>query len=473
MKKSLFILIFILIYRCVLFAQEIETQKELLERANESIMLLSSDPQKAFKQAKEIEKEAQKISAKEAELRAINIQCGYYKTKNDFNNMLVTGNLLFHKAGTYKLPVYQSIANTVLFDAYMFNNLYDKAFQELQEGMKIIDKTPLKDSLSIMVKLNLFNGYTNYYAAQEDFKNQIKYSKLRGKLLEEMSDGELKSKWLFTHYANMGTSFKYINLDSAKHYVKVSLSEDRGYEGYDEVRFLNMSTLGDVAVREENYKEALSYFKEAEKLSGYKNHINIRGLYENFKQIYQKLEIEDSLRLYEFKIDSLDLAVSKNQNKTLYQLLDEKADNDYKKYIHIFGAILIAMGGVLLLVIRKNKNLIAQDKTSQQYLENVSKNPKGDDYSKLMELLKKNDPAFMFYFNETFPEFSPKLKDVNSKISVSEIEFCALLKLKLDTKDIAKYIFRAPQTIRNKKSIIRKRLYIPKDVDIYEWFDGL
>ena len=469
--KKFFILLFFFLGTALVFSQQTDAQKNLLKKANENFELLNANPEKAFLEAKKIEKEAQKINAKEAELRAINLQCAYYKSKNDFENMMKTAQSLFQKSESYKLIAYQVIAKNVLFEAYVFNGLYDKAFRELEQGKKLINKFNETDSLSIIVKADLFISYSNYYMLKANYKNQLKYIKLAGKEYEKLSEGKSKQRSLYIYYSNLASAYAGVpNSDSAKYYAKLSQLSDDGF-GSNNFRFMNLWILGEVATKEKNYKQALLYLKKAESLDGYKVHLNIEDLYDDIIEAYTKLNQQDSVKLYETKKDSLKLIISENQNKSLHTLLDEKDNNDYKKYIYIFGFVLVVMGGIVFLVIRKNRTLLKQEKASQQYLEKVSENPKGEDYSRLLKTLKENDPAFMVYFNEAFPEFSPKLKALNPEISSSEIEFCALLKLKMPTKDIARYKFIAPKTVLNKKYLIRDKLDIPKSVDIYQWFD--
>src|SRR5690606_19280983 len=105
----------------------------------------------------------------------------------------------------------------------------------------------------------------------------------------------------------------------------------------------------------------------------------------------------------------------------------------------ILGFFSVSVLVLSFFVIRKNRILLRQEKISQHYLEKIAENQNGKEYSKLLEMLKKNDPAFMAYFNEVFPDFFQKLVDINPKIIQTEIEFCALLKLKIHTKDIARY----------------------------------
>lgn len=77
----------------------------------------------------------------------------------------------------------------------------------------------------------------------------------------------------------------------------------------------------------------------------------------------------------------------------------------------------------------------------------------------------------MANFVEAFPDFSQKLLSINPKLVQSEIEFCALLKLKIHTKDISVYKNIEVKTVRNKKYLIRKKLNIPDGIDIYQWFE--
>jgi hypothetical protein len=92
------------------------------------------------------------------------------------------------------------------------------------------------------------------------------------------------------------------------------------------------------------------------------------------------------------------------------------------------------------------------------------------DYDDLIEMIRKDDPAFMFAFEKLYPDFSDKLLNIDSTLNKTEIEFCALLKLNLSTKKIAELKFIEIRTVQNKKYRIRKKLNRPPAVDIYNWF---
>lgn len=452
------------------YSQKIKEQT-LLERANETFELLTIDPKSSFQESKIIKADAIETDDKEAELRAINIQVEYYRLQNDFENMIESAKTLNQKALLYQYPIYQAIAKNELFTAYIFVDLADKALNELRQGLQIMNNTT-HDSLAIITRANLLVGYSNYYSHNNDHSNRLKYLKLSGKEIEQLSESDYKRKLLYTHYANIGMGYKNINVDSTRYYINLSLSKYK--DGYnDEVKSLCMSVLGEIALKEKNYKEALSYFQNAEKLGVNKNHLNLETLYDNIIDANINLGYMDLASLYQLKKDSLSLNIIKNQNKSLHRLLNEKKDEKNLPLFYFSTLIILSLFVVLFLIIRKNKIVLRQEKINQYYLETVSNNPSGKDYSNLIEILKKNDSTFLFYFEEIFPEFIFKLKKINPNLSPSEMEFCALLKLKLSTKEIATYKYLQPKTVRNRKYLIRKRLEIPKGIDIYEWIDEL
>ena len=462
----------ILLLGVVVFSQETAAQKELLKRAEENFELINTNPEKAFIEAKEIGEEAQILNVYEAELRAIHTQCVYYKTKNDFEKMMITAKSLSEKAASYKLVVYEAIAKRYLFESYLLSGLPDKAYEEIKRGMVLIRRLDDKDSLNIVTKGDLLITYSNYYALKNDYQNKLKYIKLSGEEYKKLPEGKYRQRLLYVHYSNLAGVYNDLNIpDSAKYYALLSQSEDKDHNRSD-VKFQNLFILGDLAVKEEDYTKSLSYFKEAEKLRGYQIPINIQFLYDNIILSYQKLELEDSVRLYESKRDSLKLSVSENQNKSLHNLLNEKESGN-KKYNYTLLAFCALAIVIIFFVIRKNRVMAKQEKTSQQYLRETSGIQKEQDYSRLLEMFKKNDLAFITYFNEVYPDFSQKLIGINPKITQTEIEFSTYLKLKIPTKDIVRYRNLAHRTVQNKKYIIRKRLNIPKEIDIYQWFDGL
>lgn len=467
--KYTFSVLFFFLGISFLIAQDSIQYNDLLNKAEENMRLVTSDLEGGFEKAKSIEKEAQSIKAKEPELLALVGQCIYYKAKIDFENLRRVANNLFTKAKLYEMSDYQAIGKYYLFEAYLFNGLPDKAFIQLEEGMKYVQQASQEGKATVRMKNNYYIAYSNYYLENKDFENQLKYIKLSGDLVGEMPEGERKHELMYLYYSNLAQVYNEMNqVDSAKFYSLLSNSIDKGYNK-GQVQFMNLMILGEASMKSEDYAEAISYFEKAEEIDASFNHINVLKLYDNMIEAYQKLNLTDSAQSYQYKKDLLNLNISENQNKFLRNLLDSENAKTNEIYLYLLLVIVVALGVFIYIGIRKKKILLAQEKVSEQYLENNQKIAK--DHHRLIDLVKENNLAFMKYFEEVYPDFIPKLQEINPKISHSDAEFCALLKLRMPTKEIAQCKFIAPKTVQNKRHLIRKKLNIPKDMDTYQWFE--
>ena len=462
------IIAFLLIFSAgILFSQSFTMPKNLLKKAEENHKLLSTDLLMAFKNAELIEKQARNSDAQDAELAAINTQCVYYLRKNEFENLKNKATLLYEKAEQYHNLTYQTIAKIKLFEFYRFNQLYNRAFSELESGREIINKTNGLDSLIINTKANLYNAYSNYYSAKNDDDNQLKYIRLSMNEHQRNPNQQYRKELEFLDFSNLATVYYKINADSAKYYAELSMSKDVGYNRKD-VRFNNYMMLGLVDFDKKKYPSALQYFLNAERESSSKSNVDVLELYDKITETYGELHDAANKKKYEAKRDSVKLTVTEVQNKNLHSLLNDKPEEEEtENHLWLPVALGIVVVGILILILRKKK----RSSHVVELTENLQYS--AQDYSTLVEMLKKNDPAFMCYFGKVFPDFNATLLKMNPKLIASDLEFCALLKLKLSTKDIAKYQCIEPQSVRNKKTSIRKKLNIPKECDIYQFVDDL
>lgn len=103
--------------------------------------------------------------------------------------------------------------------------------------------------------------------------------------------------------------------------------------------------------------------------------------------------------------------------------------------------------------------------------EELKSHVKAKMLKEVTELVKKNDSSFLMKFKELYPEFINTLLKINPDLENSELAFCAMLKLHFSSKEIADYTFVQHRSVQQKKYRIRKRLNIPGDEDIYDFFD--
>jgi hypothetical protein len=94
---------------------------------------------------------------------------------------------------------------------------------------------------------------------------------------------------------------------------------------------------------------------------------------------------------------------------------------------------------------------------------------KMEELKEIVQLAINNNPAFLTKFNEFDPAFSKTLLSMAPNLVASEIEFCALLRLNFETKEIARYTKSSVRAAEGKKYRVRKKLNIPSDQDINIW----
>ncbi|MBP2615212.1 helix-turn-helix transcriptional regulator [Chryseobacterium jejuense] len=147
--------------------------------------------------------------------------------------------------------------------------------------------------------------------------------------------------------------------------------------------------------------------------------------------------------------------MSSKQNKTNYR---EKN----KIYYIAIGGVAAAVSLMYYLLFSSN------DRNTEKADLLIDKN-KHKIFDEIIQLAKNNSPEFWAHFQEQYPDFRKKILVLNANLKVSELIFCAYIFLGFTTKDIAKYTFKAVQTIKNNKSNLRKRLNIPVQHDTTLW----
>lgn len=441
------------------FAQENVRQKQLIKEAQFNHQNFYENPKKAFETAVLIVKEAEKINSPIAELTALMTHCKYFRNNSDFENMMIFANLLEQKARLYNQPTYEASAKVYQSEIYYQNSQPEKWNEALNAALKLLEKSPPSDSLTWITKSNVYACFSNYH---QDFESRLKYIKKSIGVKDEALGENAIQDELYLRYSNLAVVYYKHKIDSAKYYALWSLAQSNPNLDSE---FNNYLVLTKASLIEKNYQQVLAYAEKAEKIKGYKDWYSIQLLYDNIIATYDSLDDEKNILKYKSKSDSLSILISQNRNKYLLRALNE---NDKQK-LSKTSIILISLGGILLIILfylifkkRKKKNL-----NSIETKENVEVY----DYSKLIEFLKNKDKSFMIHFDEAYPDFSKKLLELNPKMVQSEIEFCALLKLKIPTKDIAAYTNIEAKTVRNKKYRIRRKLEIPEGVDIYQWFN--
>lgn len=476
MKYILLTLVFVLFSAVSLFPFSKFDSSPIWEKAKANYELMRTEPEMAFEQTNTILKEARRENNHQAELLGLATICHYYTKKNDFKNLIISSENLFRAADLHQSLIYQSLAKEFMFKAYIFNDLPQKAFRQLEEGLAILKKADSNDSLVIETRANLYVSMSNYYALKKDVDNQLKYIKLSVSEHEKFKSAVYKRKMQFVDYSNLAVAYYRINLDSSDYYARKSMALENEFE-LNDVKFANYIILGNIYQQRGEYPQALDVFRKAEMGEAYKNHFNREILFQSMIDIYNAIQDSGKVAEYQAKLNLLKLTISESKNESLHKIIEDwGSEQPGKSYVVLYVLLFVLVAALVFffaLYFKNRKQLKEVEILSEIQAEERTPELMEGSLALLIDMVKTNDPAFMSSFHLLFPEFSKKLQNICPKIVQTEIEFCALLKLKIPTKDIAKYRNIEHRTVQNKKYIIRRKLNIPSDTDIYCWFDEL
>ncbi len=156
---------------------------------------------------------------------------------------------------------------------------------------------------------------------------------------------------------------------------------------------------------------------------------------------------------------------------TYRMLLIDSEDNS--QVLVVMSSIIMLLLIIFLFLVIKNKSGFLNNSASETASDLLSKGSHEENdivsVSELIKMALENNQLFYFEFIKVFPAFSSKLLSINAAVKSSDLELCAMIKLNLDTKQIAQAKQVSVKSIESKKYRIRKKLLIPSDIDMYIW----
>ncbi len=442
--------------------------KSFEERVEENKELFKTHPEVALIELEDLIRDAQLFENKSMELELIQSKYLYYQfLKSDFEQMMESANLLLEKAKLYNDIYFEAKAYFYLSEVYLINNLTEKSKTELQKALDVLDKGDENDYRIIWQKADTYTAFANIYNTKNEYFNALNSLKNSLKEHRKLSDSEMKRKALLMDYANIGGAYTYIeNLDSAEYFANQSLSITEEKEKSHNFTFINYITLGNIYLLRNNLDKALYFYKKAEAIKKGKYHLNVEELYEKIAEVYEKKGDKNLANEYKILLSELKLEVSRNQNKALVKYVEKSEEqpiesNNKPDRTKLWLMIIIFLIGVLIYLLFRIK--------AKKYSPEQSVSLEPHTYLNLIELLRKNDQAYLLAFEQIFPEFIPKLKKRYPDLSDSEIELLSMIRLNLSINQVAEYKDIQPKTIRNRRHVIRKKLNLSKTEDIYRW----
>ncbi|KFF74787.1 hypothetical protein HX13_12280 [Chryseobacterium sp. P1-3] len=151
---------------------------------------------------------------------------------------------------------------------------------------------------------------------------------------------------------------------------------------------------------------------------------------------------------------------------------DEESSGLEKK-LYLYGSIITLLSAAIFILLYRRNRALRRRKNIFKSEALSLKSKINDSFDELVSLAKKNDSTFLTRFQEIYPDFCPKLLDINPKLGASELAFCAMIKLNFTSKEIAEYTFIQHKSVQQKKHRLRKKLNVPSDQELFIFFDTL
>lgn len=239
---------------------------------------------------------------------------------------------------------------------------------------------------------------------------------------------------------------------------------------------------------------ALYHFDQAElyiRISN--NSIVLADLYSRIADVYQRkdddenrllyfnhsVSVKDSLqRIQRADISKIDAdAIIPEFDQEIVDSYNVKNTSNFGIQYYLFVILILLALSFMILWLKKRKTdhyekvSVAKEIEPDQNSNILYKNN-----SKIVELTDQalsGDKAFFINFMKEFPDFRDKLMDVNPNIKVSDIEFCAMLKLNLQVKQIAEIKKMSVPAVTAKKRRIRQKLNLDTKENMHLWLNHL
>ncbi|WP_160139650.1 tetratricopeptide repeat protein [Chryseobacterium sp. c4a] len=389
---------------------------------------------------------------------------------------------------------------------------YEKALLFFNKAEK-----DLKNSENAFHKAAFYDDYSQYYSHLKLYDKAIECNTKAFFYLKEAKYSELKKKLFSRLYINKGIYFTfkgwygtalksflkgndlensaYSNCMVAQYYLFRHQPDSAGmYIAKSEEKMFSQKTsdaeslwvyytMGYYYNEINNNDEAEKALKKALEINiktrrTYSSHIN--NVYKSLAELYKKKDDGGKayyyLKKYMEEEGRLDVARLNTMNKATEQFISEmKPESDWHRSDLPLAIALsitaLTISGIYVKKVIRSQRL--KKKALKDETEELKNHVKIKMLKEVTELAKKNDSSFLMKFKELYPDFINTLLKINPDLESSELTFCAMLKLHFSSKEIADYTFVQHKSVQQKKYRIRKRLNIPGEEDIYDFFDKI
>ncbi|GEN72977.1 tetratricopeptide repeat protein [Chryseobacterium lathyri] len=403
---------------------------------------------------------------------------GSYSYAKDYKKGLEYLKLARNEKYADNNPEFQILIKRYLGFNYYNMGLYQEAITSFKDVVALSDEIPIDTSRYFKSAAYIEMGIV--YKDQNKLDSSRLYLKKGLTILRNNRKVTYESKVNILIYSLVLIEIDvYENkIDSAE--IKLKSLEGNAKKIPGNYNFQLYKVKGLIHEHKKEYDSAISNYQKAIPLAqNLKNITQVQWLYNAASNVYKKTGDKDSAEKYFQKYtsikDSLANAKQPAIENTVKELVTQKENEIKTKSKLLIYIIWIGAFGILIFILlvikrmrKKNKILRVKEQETQALNQQLNLA-----FEEVVRLAKNNDPEFLTRFQEVYPNFFPKLLQIEPQLQNSELKFCALLFLNFSSKDIATYTFVQPQSIQTRKNRLRKKLNISSEEDIYIWMKNM
>jgi len=375
---------------------------------------------------------------------------------------------------------YDMICKLLVCEGLIYSKLgYErKAKQSFDESINILTNSNIKDDKHFVMSV---------------IYGSIGLGSTGNKKIIYLTKGYNESNKIAKNYPSRNLSIASFNVNMALYFVndnnveesEKNLKEFERRMSHEKnksffIKFYQVKGL--IENKKGHYIEAINYFNRSINLIKEYNFFSrdTESLYNDIAASYMGLKNYQKQSFYLLKASKVNDSISTIEKKILSDVLYKQnktvINNNIKSYKSIYIVIAVFIIGIIFFVgsqfffkIKKYRELTYMQEKQFLPSQNIQEEPPACDLKELIELVKNNDKSFHLRFSEFFITFNQRLLDINPQLTLLDLELCALIKLKFDTKEIAKYRNISVNSVESRKYRIRKKLNINTNENIYTW----
>jgi len=341
----------------------------------------------------------------------------------------------------------------------------------------------------------LGNIYDILAENQQLLKQYAKALPLRQKAYAEYA--KIRNKRKFPNIAslplcNLADNFLTLKqLDSAEFYFKKATIVAKQYnENF--IKAAAFNALGDLYYQQKKYRAAeISYKSAFDAFAELKDARMLKNACVGLSKVYTALNEKTKAEKYLKRSVELTDSVANVEKAAIKTPLDyivkqeeeqlaKHRSRNFRIILLISLLLIIAMCVIFFSRYKFKKKLQINSEKVDELMKRIKLNDddyrsasKAEELKEIVQMAVSNHPAFIAKYNEFDPEFSKKLFNIAPSLVAAEVEFCILLKLNFETKEIARYTKVSVRTVEGRKYRVRKKLGIPSNHDINIWMSHL